>query len=266
MPARAETIRALARRVADGTIAFDPARRTPRPRCRRSQALPGIGDWTAEYIAMRALGEPDAFPSGDLVLRRVAGGCTARALDRRSEAWRPWRAYAVMLLWRSASEPITAATIESRKDRTRDDAPRIAFDPTAAALAAIALLLTPWLAAQRGDKSGRIVEIRSYNLKPGTRARFQHGSSQESLPMLQRWKVDVVAYGPSLHDTDFVLPDARLREPRGTAAQRGRVLRKRRVEEGPREAILADIENYTTLVLPLDEAAIQGLRGLLRPR
>ena len=51
---------------------------------------------------MRALGEPDAFPRGDLVLRRLAGGLTARELDRRSDAWRPWRAYAVMLLWQSA--------------------------------------------------------------------------------------------------------------------------------------------------------------------
>ena len=51
---------------------------------------------------MRALGEPDAFPSGDLILRRAAGNCTARELDRTSQAWRPWRAYAVMLLWRGA--------------------------------------------------------------------------------------------------------------------------------------------------------------------
>ena len=72
------------------------------PRSPRSKALPGIGDWTAEYIAMRALGEPDAFPSGDLILRRAAGDCTARELDRVSQAWRPWRAYAVMLLWRGA--------------------------------------------------------------------------------------------------------------------------------------------------------------------
>jgi AraC family transcriptional regulator, regulatory protein of adaptative response / DNA-3-methyladenine glycosylase II len=66
--------------------------------------LPGIGDWTAAYIAMRAFGESDAFPSGDLVLRRAAGGCTARELERRSDAWRPWRAYAVMLLWQDATD------------------------------------------------------------------------------------------------------------------------------------------------------------------
>ena len=53
---------------------------------------------------MRAFGEPDAFPSGDLVLRRAAGDCSTRELDRRAEAWRPWRAYAVMLLWRGAAD------------------------------------------------------------------------------------------------------------------------------------------------------------------
>jgi len=53
---------------------------------------------------MRALGEPDAFLPGDLVLRRAAGGCSSRELDRRSEAWRPWRAYAVMLLWQGESD------------------------------------------------------------------------------------------------------------------------------------------------------------------
>ena len=66
-------------------------------------ALPGIGPWTANYIAMRALGWPDAFPSGDLVLRRALGDCTAKDAERRAERWRPWRAYAVMHLWREAT-------------------------------------------------------------------------------------------------------------------------------------------------------------------
>ena len=98
---RAETIRLLARLVADGRIAFTPGSSTTAT-LGALRALPGMGDWTAQYIAMRALGEPDAFPSGDLVLRRMAGGCTARGLERLSSAWRPWRAYAVMLLWRGA--------------------------------------------------------------------------------------------------------------------------------------------------------------------
>jgi AraC family transcriptional regulator of adaptative response / DNA-3-methyladenine glycosylase II len=101
MPARAETIRSLARAVLNGAVPLD-VRTDGRAAVAALSALPGIGAWTAEYIAMRALGEPDAFPSGDLVLRRMAGNLSARALDRRSEAWRPWRAYAVMLLWQSA--------------------------------------------------------------------------------------------------------------------------------------------------------------------
>jgi AraC family transcriptional regulator of adaptative response / DNA-3-methyladenine glycosylase II len=92
MPSRAETIRELARRVTGGA-----------PLLTALQNVPGIGPWTREYIAMRALNEPDAFPSGDLILRRMAGNCTVRELDRRSQSWRPWRAYAVMLLWQEAN-------------------------------------------------------------------------------------------------------------------------------------------------------------------
>ena len=102
MPARAETIRSFAREVMNGRIPLD-ARADGRAAVAALTALPGIGAWTAEYIAMRALGEPDAFPTGDLVLRRAAGNLSARALDRRAEAWRPWRAYAVMLLWQAAA-------------------------------------------------------------------------------------------------------------------------------------------------------------------
>jgi AraC family transcriptional regulator of adaptative response / DNA-3-methyladenine glycosylase II len=67
--------------------------------------LPGIGEWTAQYVAMRALREPDAFPAGDLGLRRAlrsrngAGPMAEKALALRAEAWRPWRAYAAVLLW-----------------------------------------------------------------------------------------------------------------------------------------------------------------------
>jgi AraC family transcriptional regulator of adaptative response / DNA-3-methyladenine glycosylase II len=84
--ARAATIRAVARAsVATGFSLSD--------------AVPGIGPWTRSYIAMRS-GDPDAFPHGDLALRKAAG-CDERELLRRAEAWRPWRAYAALLLWRS---------------------------------------------------------------------------------------------------------------------------------------------------------------------
>ena len=96
---RASTLRALACGVRDGAIVFDGIATLDGLR-----AIAGIGDWTVQYIAMRALNEPDAFPSGDLVLRRMAGNCSVRELERRSEAWRPWRVYAVMLLWQAARD------------------------------------------------------------------------------------------------------------------------------------------------------------------
>jgi AraC family transcriptional regulator of adaptative response / DNA-3-methyladenine glycosylase II len=65
------------------------------------EALPGIGPWTAAYVAMRALGAPDAFPDGDLALRRALGDVTAREAVALAERWRPWRAYAAMHLWTS---------------------------------------------------------------------------------------------------------------------------------------------------------------------
>ncbi len=63
------------------------------------QRFPGVGDWTAQYIAMRALRWPDAFPAGDLVLRKAAGLESIRQLREAAEAWRPWRSYAAMYLW-----------------------------------------------------------------------------------------------------------------------------------------------------------------------
>jgi AraC family transcriptional regulator of adaptative response / DNA-3-methyladenine glycosylase II len=69
---------------------------------RRLTAIKGIGPWTAHYIAMRALREPDAFPAGDLILQRAAGVRSEKELLRMAEKWRPWRAYAVMLLWSRA--------------------------------------------------------------------------------------------------------------------------------------------------------------------
>ena len=65
-------------------------------------ALPGVGPWTAHYICMRALGEPDAFPGSDLGLRKAAGGTEpvpAPDLEEAAQAWRPWRSYAAMYLW-----------------------------------------------------------------------------------------------------------------------------------------------------------------------
>ena len=67
---------------------------------RRLMQIPGIGPWTAHYIVMRALRWPDAFPKEDIVLRKVLGGVSARQAEEISQAWRPWRSYAVLHLWR----------------------------------------------------------------------------------------------------------------------------------------------------------------------
>ena len=100
--ARAATIRALAGAVASGEVVLD-ASRGLEDAVARLAAVPGIGAWTAHYVAMRALGEPDAFPAADLGLRRALGNGAGRLaparVAERAEAWRPWRAYAVMHLW-----------------------------------------------------------------------------------------------------------------------------------------------------------------------
>jgi AraC family transcriptional regulator of adaptative response / DNA-3-methyladenine glycosylase II len=106
--ARAATIRALADAVATGRLVLESAHGTD-DLAERLCALPGIGPWTAEYVAMRALGEPDAFPAGDLGVRAAlgngAGPVSTRAAAAIAGAWRPWRAYAVMYLWQQGHRP-----------------------------------------------------------------------------------------------------------------------------------------------------------------
>jgi len=112
----------------------------------------------------------------------------------------------------------------------------------------------------------RFVEIRSYNLKPGTRDRFHRRFVEEALPMLKRWKVDVVAYGPSAHDKDSyylmrAYPGLDERQKSEDAFYGSDEWKK-----GPREAVLADIDSYTTVVVPLNAAAVAGLRALVSGR
>ncbi len=108
--ARSETIRAFARAVSGGRVGFEGVGHASDFMARMC-AIPGIGKWTAQYVAMRALGEPDAFPSGDLGLLRALDLKTPGDLERRAEGWRPWRAYASMYLWTAAAvgRPIVAA-------------------------------------------------------------------------------------------------------------------------------------------------------------
>jgi AraC family transcriptional regulator, regulatory protein of adaptative response / DNA-3-methyladenine glycosylase II len=103
--ARIAALEALGLAVAEGRVTFD----RPADEVVASLVeLPGFGEWTAQYIALRALGEPDAFLTADLVVRRMAAGggaaLTLKELERRADAWRPWRGYAVMHLWCAAGE------------------------------------------------------------------------------------------------------------------------------------------------------------------
>jgi AraC family transcriptional regulator of adaptative response / DNA-3-methyladenine glycosylase II len=67
-------------------------------------AFPGIGQWTAHYIAMRALRWSDAFPKEDIVIRNALGGITAKQAEKYSQVWRPWRSYAVLHIWKNLSK------------------------------------------------------------------------------------------------------------------------------------------------------------------
>jgi AraC family transcriptional regulator of adaptative response / DNA-3-methyladenine glycosylase II len=100
--ARAATIRGLARAVVSGDLRLEAPLGLDEAVVRLA-ALPGIGEWTAQYIALRAFGEPDAFPAADLGLRRALangkGMPSTRELAQLSEAWRPWRSYAAIHLW-----------------------------------------------------------------------------------------------------------------------------------------------------------------------
>ena len=98
--ARAEAIRALARELTTGRLRLEPGVETEATLA-RLQTLPGIGEWTAQYLAMRSLGQPDAFPHTDLAIRKAMGSLTPRLLLAEAEKWRPWRAYAAMHLWKS---------------------------------------------------------------------------------------------------------------------------------------------------------------------
>ena len=97
---RALTIVQLARAVAQRRVDLLD-RSAPERVLAELRALPGIGAWTAQYLAMRALHWPDAFPAGDLAVRRALDVASERSAERRAERWRPWRAYAVMHLWSS---------------------------------------------------------------------------------------------------------------------------------------------------------------------
>lgn len=122
---RADAVRTVARAVLAGVVDFRPDR-TLEDFVARWTALPGIGPWTAHYIALRAMGHPDAFPADDLVLQKAlpndGSRMTARALTTHAERWRPWRAYAVLQLWRDTMPAAPARSASRSPKQTRPQA------------------------------------------------------------------------------------------------------------------------------------------------
>jgi AraC family transcriptional regulator of adaptative response / DNA-3-methyladenine glycosylase II len=119
---RRRTLLALVDALRSERLSLDPG-------CDRAEALsvlsglPGFGPWTTQVIAMRALGDPDAFPAADLGVRRAADALglpgTPVALDARAERWRPWRAYAVQYLWSASAHPINHWPPPVNRNRAR---------------------------------------------------------------------------------------------------------------------------------------------------
>ncbi len=100
--ARCKSILGLAQAQATGKLSLDAGNHhSPEATIERLAELPGIGQWTANYIAMRALRWPDAFPKEDIAVRNNLGGVTAKQAEAMSQAWRPWRSYAVLHIWKN---------------------------------------------------------------------------------------------------------------------------------------------------------------------
>jgi AraC family transcriptional regulator of adaptative response / DNA-3-methyladenine glycosylase II len=108
---RAQSIITLAEEIASGRLKLE-AGAHPELAIKQLVALPGIGKWTAHYIAMRALRWPDAFPKEDIAIRNSLGGVTAARAEELSQPWRPWRSYATLHLWQMLNQRAEAARVE----------------------------------------------------------------------------------------------------------------------------------------------------------
>jgi hypothetical protein len=106
----------------------------------------------------------------------------------------------------------------------------------------------------------RFVEIRSYNLKPGSRDEFHRLMTERSMPMLERWQVDVVDYGPSRYDADSYFLIRAYDSLEDRQQSQDRFYGSAEWRQGPREPILALIESFTSVVLEMDDATVRGLR------
>ena len=122
--ARSSALEALAKAAAEDPGLFSP-RGELGDAIARLRALPGVGEWTAQYIAMRQLREPDAFPAADIGLMRAMADAdgvrpSAQALLARAERWRPWRAYAAQHLW--SADAAAAKPVKEKTDAARQAA------------------------------------------------------------------------------------------------------------------------------------------------
>ena len=106
----------------------------------------------------------------------------------------------------------------------------------------------------------RLLEIRSYNLKPGSRDQYHQLLVREALPLLQRQKVDVIAFGPSLHDADTYFLMRAFDSLSARQQSEDAFYGSAEWIKGPREAVLSHIVNYTTMVIAVDDETLRGLR------
>lgn len=107
---------------------------------------------------------------------------------------------------------------------------------------------------------GKIIEIRGYNLKPGSRPGFHRLMIEQAVPMLRRWRCDVVAFGPSLHDEDSYHLMRAYRSLGHRDESQDAFYASTEWRQGPREALLACIDSYTSVVRELDEETVDKLR------
>jgi AraC family transcriptional regulator of adaptative response / DNA-3-methyladenine glycosylase II len=117
--ARAMAVKSLAQAIAADPLIFSPGA-SLEDAIAKFRSLPGIGEWTAQYIAMRELREPDAFPAADIGLMRAMATEDGRRpspaqLLSRAERWRPWRAYAALHLWAASIQPVASRKTHERQ-------------------------------------------------------------------------------------------------------------------------------------------------------
>jgi 3-methyladenine DNA glycosylase/8-oxoguanine DNA glycosylase len=123
LAARSRSIIALAKAIADGSIHLGPATDVG-SEIEKLRALPGIGEWTSQYIAMRALSWPDAFPHTDYGVMKALAEKDPKRVLKTAEQWRPWRSYAVMHLWHSLHQQKSFSRREKVARRAPDEGQR----------------------------------------------------------------------------------------------------------------------------------------------